>query len=83
MKQISAKEFDEMFDKGKDISDYLDISKMTSSKEFQKNLKIKRVNVDFPIYIVNNLDIEARKIGVTRQSLIKMWISEKLSEKRT
>ena len=71
-----------MFDKGKDISDYLDISKITSSKEFQKNLKIKRVNVDFPIYIVNNLDIEARKIGVTRQSLIKMWISEKLSEKQ-
>ncbi len=50
MKQISAKAFDEMFDKGKDISDYLDISKITSSKEFQENLKIKRVNVDFPIY---------------------------------
>jgi len=81
MKKISAKEFDEKFDNGEDIVDYLDTSNITSSKEFQENLKVKRVNVDFPVYIVNKLDMEAKKIGITRQSLIKMWIAEKLSEK--
>lgn len=82
-KRRGPKEFDEMLDEGKDISDYLDVSKTSSSKKFQEGLKIKRVNVDFPAYIVNNLDMEARKIGITRQSLIKMWIAEKLSEKKS
>ena len=81
MKKISAKEFDEMFDKGEDVTDYLDTSKTISAKEFKKSLKTKRINVDFPEYIVKSLDGEAKKIGVTRQSLIKMWIAEKLSEK--
>jgi len=80
MKKISAKKFDEMFEKGKDIADYLDTSNTVSAKEFKESLEIKRVNIDFPVRIVNKLDIEAKKIGVTRQSLIKMWIAEKLSE---
>jgi len=80
MKKISAKKFDEMFEKGKDIADYLDASNTVSAKEFKESLEIKRVNIDFPVRIVNKLDIEAKKIGVTRQSLIKMWIAEKLSE---
>ncbi|WP_022670082.1 type II toxin-antitoxin system BrnA family antitoxin [Hippea alviniae] len=80
MKKILTKEFDEMFDKGEDISDYLDISNAIPAKQLKESLKTKRVNVDFPVYIVNKLDLEAKKIGVTRQSLIKMWIAEKLSE---
>ena len=73
MKTISAAEFDKRFDEGEDISKYLDLS--TSRRP---GLESKRVNVDFPAWVVNGLDREARRLGVTRQSLIKMWIAEKL-----
>jgi hypothetical protein len=72
-KTISAKEFDQKFDDGEDISEYLDFSKAT-----RPNLELKRVNVDFPQWVVKGLDKEAQRLGVTRQSLIKMWIAEKL-----
>ena len=72
-KVISAQEFDRKFDEGEDISDYLDFSKAQ-----RPNLELKRVNVDFPQWVVNGLDREAQRLGVTRQSLIKMWIAKKL-----
>ena len=80
-KKITDKEFDNLFDKGEDITEYLDTDHSMSLDEFEGKYKIKRVNVDFPLYIVDMLDEEAKKIGVTRQSLIKMWISEKVFEK--
>ncbi len=80
-KKITDKEFDNLFDKGEDITEYLDTDSSMSLDEFEGKYKIKRVNVDFPLYIVDILDREAKKIGVTRQSLIKMWISEKIFEK--
>ena len=80
-KKIADKEFDNLFDKGEDITEYLDTNNSMSLDEFEGKYKIKRVNVDFPLYIVDMLDEEAKKIGVTRQSLIKMWISEKVFEK--
>ena len=73
MKTITAEELDRKFDAGEDISDYLILSKPYSLGE-----EIKRVNVDFPIWMVVGLDREAKHLGVTRQSLIKMWIAEKL-----
>ncbi|WP_029951859.1 type II toxin-antitoxin system BrnA family antitoxin [Hippea sp. KM1] len=79
--KITNKEFDDLFDKGEDITEYLDTDNSMSLDEFESRYKIKRVNVDFPSYIVDLLDKEAKKIGVTRQSLIKMWISEKIFEK--
>ncbi len=79
--KITDKEFDNLFDKGEDITEYLDTDNSMSLDEFEGKYKIKRVNVDFPLYIVDILDREAKKIGVTRQSLIKMWISEKIFEK--
>lgn len=66
-KTISAKEFDERFDRGEDMGDYLSSS-----------LTVFRANVDFPDWVVRALDKEADRQGVTRQSLIKMWIVEKL-----
>jgi hypothetical protein len=72
-KQITAEEFDRMFDDGEDISEYVDWSKAR-----RPGLEPKRVNVDFPAWVVNGLDREARRLGVTRQALIKMWIAEKL-----
>ena len=70
---MKAKELDKIFDKGEDISPYLDLS--TKSRP---GLKQRRVNVDFPDWIINSLDREASKIGVTRQSIIKVWIAERI-----
>ncbi len=70
---MKAEELDTLFDEGGDISDYLDL---TSAKRI--GLQPKKVNVDFPQWIINALDSEAKKIGVTRQSIIKVWIAERL-----
>ncbi len=73
MKTITTAELDRRFDDGEDVSEYLDMSTAT-----RPGLESKRVNVDFPAWVVSGLDREARRLGVTRQSLIKMWIAEKL-----
>jgi hypothetical protein len=72
-KTISAAEFDRRFDNGEDISEFIDWSTAR-----RPGLELQRVNVDFPAWVVSGLDREARRLGVTRQSLIKMWIAEKL-----
>jgi len=81
MKTITAKEFDEKFDNGEDISKYLDFSKATRPNIL--NTDTKKVNVDFPQWVIESLDKEAKKIGVTRQSIIKVWIAERLKEEAT
>ena len=79
MKTITAQEFDGAFDRGEDISEYLDFSKSMSVDAFEKKrIKIKKVNVDFPENILFQIDQEAKRIGVTRQSIIKVWIAERL-----
>jgi len=78
MKTTTAKEFDEMFDNNEDISDYLDFSKATRPNALKTDTK--KVNVDFPQWVIESLDIEAKKIGVTRQSIIKVWIAQRLKE---
>ncbi|MCP4295745.1 MAG: CopG family transcriptional regulator [Proteobacteria bacterium] len=70
---MKAKDLDEIFDNGEDITSYLDLS-----TKIRPGLKQRRVNVDFPDWMINSLDKEARKIGVTRQSIIKIWISERI-----
>ncbi len=72
-KSITTQEFDAIFDRGEDISGSLDIK--TAKRP---GLETRRVSVDFPEWMINSLDQEAAKIGVTRQSVIKFWISEKL-----
>lgn len=74
---ITAKEFDERFDRGDDISAFVDRSSIT-----RPGLEARRVNVDFPEWVIQNLDIESKMIGVSRQSLIKLWISERLQQER-
>ncbi len=81
MKTITAKEFDEKFDNGEDIKEYLDFSKAKKLKDVKKlKTETRKVNVDFPEWIIEALDQEAKKIGVTRQSIIKVWIAERLKE---
>ena len=70
---MKAKEFDKKFDNGEDVTAYLDLSKAKRVGRAQK-----RVNVDFPEWMVDSLDQEARRLGVTRQSIIKIWIAERL-----
>jgi len=73
---MKANELDVKFDEGKEeILDSFDLSTLK-----RPNQKQKRVNVDFPIWIIDSLDKEARRIGVTRQSIIKIWLAEKLQE---
>ena len=79
MTTITNKEFDEKFDNDEDISEHLDFSKSIQLKNFNKlKTETKKVNVDFPEWVINALDEEAKKIGVTRQSIIKVWIAERL-----
>ncbi len=70
---MKAKKFDNEFDQGKDISAALDLSKARRPKQEQR-----RVNVDFPTWMIEMLDREAGRLGVTRQSIIKVWLAERL-----
>ncbi len=72
---MKAKELDKIFDSGEDITSHLDLS----TKQ-RPGLKQRRVNVDFPDWIIESLDREASRIGVTRQSIIKVWIAERIKE---
>lgn len=72
---MKAKTFDTLFDEGNDITDSLDMAKASRPRQKQK-----RVNVDFPGWMVDRLDKEATRLGVTRQSIIKVWLSERLEQ---
>ena len=73
---MKARDLDEKFDAGEDVSDCLD----TASAR-RLNLEPRRVNVDFPAWMVEALDEEVNRLGVTRQSVIKVWIAEMLEKK--
>lgn len=70
---IKASEFDKKFDTGESVLEYLDLSKARRPGREQK-----RVNVDFPDWMVRALDNEADRLGIPRQSLIKIWIAERI-----
>jgi hypothetical protein len=70
---MKAKEFDRKFDEGKDVSKDIDRSTLR-----RPGLEQRRVNVNFPDWMIRSLDKEAARVGVTRQSIIKMWIAERL-----
>jgi len=70
---MKADELDKKFDDGEDISEFLDLSHARRPGQEQK-----RVNVDFPVWMIHYLDKEAKRLGVPRQSIIKIWIAERL-----
>ena len=72
---MKAKTFDRKFDAGESVVEHLDLSKAR-----RIGTDAKRVNVDFPAWMVDSLDREARRLGVTRQSLIKLWLADKLGQ---
>jgi len=69
-------QFDRKFDKGDDATACLDVARARRAGQ-----EPKRVNVDFPEWMIGSLDKEARRLGVTRQSIIKIWIAERLAKK--
>lgn len=72
---MKANELDQKFDNGDNILDSLDLSKARRVMQDQK-----RVDVDFPVWMLELLDKEASRIGVTRQSIIKVWLAERLEQ---
>ena len=72
---MKAKEFDRKFDEGEDVTRYLDLHKIPKPVREQK-----RVNVDFPIWMIQLLDKEAKRLGVPRQAIIKLWVAERLKK---
>lgn len=75
---MKAEEFDRRFDEGESIIAALDLDQARRPGEEQR-----RVNVDFPAWMIASLDREARRLGVTRQSIIKVWIAERLESRAT
>jgi hypothetical protein len=76
MKTMNAEELDQAFDRGEDITSALDL---TSAR--RPGLEQRRVNVDFPAWMIEALDREAKRLGVARQSIIKVWIAERLEHR--
>ena len=70
---MKAKDFDEKFDEGRDITKHLDLKNARRPEQEQK-----RVNVDFPLWMIQSLDKEAKRLGVPRQAVIKVWVAERL-----
>jgi len=73
--KVKAKELDRKFDAGEDVTRFLDVSRARRPGHEQR-----RVNVDFPTWMIDSLDREASRLGVPRQSLIKMLIARHLEE---
>ncbi|HBH61110.1 MAG TPA: CopG family transcriptional regulator [Nitrospiraceae bacterium] len=72
---MKAKDIEKKFDEGEDITKYLEISKAGRPEQEQK-----RVNVDFPLWMIQKLDREAKRLGVPRQSIIKIWVADRLEK---
>lgn len=72
---MKSEDFDKAFDEGHNVLEYLDLAKARRPNQEQR-----RVNVDFPVWMIESLDREARRIGVPRQSIIKLWLAERLEK---
>jgi hypothetical protein len=72
---MTAQEFEKRFDEGEDITPFIDRSSIR-----RPGMEARRVNVDFPEWIIEKLDLQSKLIGVSRQSLIKLWVSERIQQ---
>ena len=74
---MTAQEFEQRFDEGEDITPFIDMSSIR-----RPGLEPRRVNVDFPEWMIEKLDWQSRLIGVSRQALVKLWISERIQKEQ-
>ena len=72
---MTAQQFERRFDEGEDITPYVDKSSIR-----RPGLEVRRVNIDFPEWIIQKLDFQSKLIGVSRQALIKLWVSERVQQ---
>jgi hypothetical protein len=72
---MNARDFDKKFELGEDVTDNFGFS---GSRRV--NQELKRVNIDFPVWVVEKLDKQSKRLGISRQALVKVWIAEKLKE---
>jgi hypothetical protein len=72
---MNSSEFDRLFDEGESVVQALDLGGAR-----RRRLEQKKVNVDFPLWMIEALDREASRLGVTRQSIIKVWLAERLEQ---
>jgi hypothetical protein len=70
---MKAKDFDKKFESGEDVTAHLDLSRARRPEQ-----DCKRVNIDFPVWVIQKVDKEARRLGVSRQALLKVWVAERL-----
>jgi len=70
---MKANELDEIFDRGEDITPYLDLSTAERPGHQQE-----QINIDFPEWMINSLDFQAHKMGIARQAVIKLWIADRI-----
>lgn len=71
---ISSEEFDKLVDENKqDVIEHLDLGSAR-----RPGRDVRRVNVDLPTWMIESLDVEAARVGVTRQSIIKMWLADRI-----
>ena len=75
---MNAEEFDVKFDNGEDMTKFLDLSQAR-----RLGYEQKRINIDFPIWMIEALEHEAKRLGVTSDSIIKLWLAERLDKKVT
>jgi hypothetical protein len=73
--KTKAADFDKKFDDGESVIEHLDLSQARRPAEEQK-----RINMEFPVWMLDALDREAKRLGVTRQSIIKVWLAERLEQ---
>ncbi|AFZ43849.1 hypothetical protein PCC7418_1670 [Halothece sp. PCC 7418] len=73
---MNPEELDKKFDSGEDVMEFFDLSTLK-----HPGLEVKRVNVDFPQWMVDELDKEAQRLGIHRQAVIKTWIAQQLDQK--
>ena len=74
---MTAQEFEQRFDDGEDITPFIDMSSIR-----RPGVEPRRVNVDFPEWIIEKLDWQSRLIGVSRQALVKLWVSERIQKEQ-
>ena len=72
---MKGKDFDKKFEFGQDLTDNLDLS---GSRRVNQETKL--VNIDFPVWVLEQLDKQSKRLGISRQALVKVWIAEKLKE---
>ena len=80
MKSAKAEELDRMFDEGEDMSEYMDVS--AAVRLNRPKVEVKRVNVDFPNWMLDELDEAASRLAINRQAIIKTWLADRLRQEK-